>query len=186
MLKTKQVIDVPVRFLFAAVLLSLISSLCQGQVEVSTGSAGFSLGTGWGFDLGYGKVKLFDDTHLSGWRITGSFWKEGFDADKPAGDEGYFDWLIPTNNTNYIGGLGLGFLYLYDKLGGGVMLDYTVKTTWQNYRSPVTGWDWHAAEKRTETMGITLNLTYRLGETFDGALFIGTTRGFMVGGAWRF
>ena len=180
----------PLKFLFAVALFSLVFSLCHGQAEVTTGSAGFSLGTGWGVDLGYGKMTVFSNDHLIGWRVTGSFWSPKYDSDvfgaKPAGEEGYFDWLVPTNKTQFQRGLAMGFLYLYDKFGGGVMLDYIVEVSYQNYRSPATGWNWYMGPSRSYSMGITMNLTYRIGEEFDGALFLGTGRGIMLGGAWRF
>lgn len=158
-----------------------LTSMLQAQTESTFLSFGGSIGNGWAFDCGWGRIEKSGGEIQNGWDIPFSVWSPKWDNGEPKSTQGYFSWFVPTDKTESILAIAVGYRQFFGRLGIGGMLDYVKMREWQNYRSTASNTDWHGPEKSRVEIGGTVLLSYLAGEKFLCNVFAGTERGIMVG-----
>lgn len=157
-----------------------LTSTAFSQYDFPIGSAGISLGAGWGIDGSWGIGTFSDNSFEHGWEVLLSFWTPDFSSGNPAGEEGTFSWLIPTDKTEKEFGISGGWRYLHKNIGAGVLLNYMSKVSYQNYRSDATGLSWHDPRQVENSFSITLNGVFRASDLIDINVYAGSKR-YMAG-----
>lgn len=161
-----------------------LTSTAFSQYDFEIGSAGISLGAGWGIDGSWGIGTFSDNGFEHGWEVLLSFWTPDFSSGNPSGEEGEFSWLIPIDTIEKDYGISGGWRYLYGNFGAGALFNYMSKVSYQNYRSDATGLLWHGPRRVENSLSITFNFVIHATDLIDVNLYAGSKR-YMVGAGFR-